>query len=133
MELELSREIISGLIDKAHEFNERDDVTRLEDESEPEIGDDDWAGQMAARYSTDPYYLELKGTIEELEPDQQITLVTLMWIGRGDYSLDEWDEALEHARESWNDHTADYLIGTPLLSDYLTEALEQVDSGEDEQ
>jgi hypothetical protein len=133
MELELSREIISGLIDKAHEFNERDDVTRLEDESEPEIGDDDWAGQMASRYSTDPYYLELKGTIEELEPDQQITLVTLMWIGRGDYSLDEWDEALEHARESWNDHTADYLIGTPLLSDYLTEALEQVDSGEDEQ
>jgi hypothetical protein len=133
VELDLNRDIVSGIIDRVHEFNERDDITPLEDETEPEIGDEEWSGQMASRYGTDPFYQQLKGTIEDLEPDQQITLVSLMWIGRGDYSLDEWDDVIKHARESWNDHTADYLIGTPLLADYLSEALEQLESTEDEQ
>jgi len=127
VELELSHEIVSNIIDKAHEFNERDDVTPLEDESEPAIDDIDWSGQMAARFGTDPFYQQLKTTIEDLEPDQQVSLVALMWLGRGDYSLDEWDEAIEHAEESWNDHSADYLIGTPLLPDYLADALEQIE------
>jgi len=32
----------------------------------------------------DPTYAELKTTIDDLEPDQQIRLVALMWLGRGD-------------------------------------------------
>lgn len=131
MELDLNRDIIDGIIDKAHEFNEREDVTPLEDETEPEIGDAELSGQMASRYGADPFYQQLKSTIDDLAPEQQITLVTLMWVGRGDYSIDEWDDALEHAEESWNDHTADYLIGTPLLADYLTEALEQVEDDDE--
>lgn len=131
MELDLNREIVSGIINKAHEFNERDDVTPLEDESEPEIGDADLSDMMSAQFGSDPYYQQLKASIEDLEPDQQMTLVALMWIGRGDYSPEEWSEALGHAEESWNDHTADYLIGTPLLADYLADALEQVEDAED--
>ncbi len=130
MELELSRDTVSGIIDNVREFNEHDDVTPLEDETEPAIDDEAWSGQMAERFGENPAYQRLKGTIEDLDPDQQITLVTLMWLGRGDYSVEEWDEALEHAQESWNDHTADYLIGTPLLADYLEEALEQVDEAD---
>jgi hypothetical protein len=46
-----------------------------------------------------------------------------MWVGRGDYEVDEWDTAVAQAAESANDRTADYLIGTPLLGDFLAEGL----------
>jgi hypothetical protein len=49
--------------------------------------------------------------------------VALMWLGRGDYDLEEWEDALEQARESWSAHTAEYLIATPLVADYLEEGL----------
>ena len=54
-----------------------------------------------------------------------------MWLGRGDYTLDEWDKALTDAGDSWNPRTAEYLIGTPLLADYLTEGLDQFDASPD--
>ena len=41
-----------------------------------------------------------------------------------DYELEEWDEALKFAEETWTDRTAEYLVGTPLLADYLAEGLQ---------
>ena len=61
-----------------------------------------------------------------------MTLVALMWVGRGDYLLGEWEEALEYAEEAWTEHTAEYLIGTPLLADYLAEALQQFETEADD-
>ncbi len=130
MEIELNREIVSAIIDKAHEFNEESDVTPLEDEVEPDIGDGDFSDAMVVKYGADPGYQRLKGAIEDLDPDQQMTLVAMMWVGRGDYTAAEWDEALQFAEENWTTHTADYLIGTPLLADYLAEALEQTEDDE---
>jgi hypothetical protein len=74
----------------------------------------------------DPAYAEIRATIEDLEPDQQVDLVSLMWLGRGDYGVDEWDNALADAGDAWNERTADYLIGTPLLAEYLSAGLEQL-------
>ena len=65
----------------------------------------------------------MKATIGDLDPDQQICLVALMWLGRGDFALEEWDDALEQARDAHNDRTSDYLIATPLVADYLEEGL----------
>ena len=124
-ELELNRDTVQFIIDKAHEFHERDEVTFPD---EPESANEDWSRQMASDFSGDPYYGELKSTVEDLEPDQQVSLVSLMWVGRGDYSLAEWEEAIDHAKDSWNEHTADYLIGTSLLADYLAEGLEIFDA-----
>ena len=47
---------------------------------------------------------------------------------RGDFSLEDWGDALNHAENSWNDHTADYLIGTALLGDYLADGLDHFES-----
>ena len=126
-EIELNRETVQFLIDKAREFHTRDDVTFDE---EPEIDDDDWSEQVSTNFASDPYYQEIKTTVEDLEPDQQMTLVALMWVGRGDFSIDEWDDALKEAEENWNENAADYLIGTPMLSDYLAEAIDQLESQE---
>lgn len=131
MEIDLNREIVLAIIDKAREFNEESDITPLEDKGEPDIGDVGLGDALVARYGTDPGYQQLKGAIEDLDPDQQMTLVAMMWVGRGDYTAAEWDEALEFAEENWTNHTADYLIGTPLLADYLSETLEQLEEDDD--
>ena len=127
-ELELNRDTINFIIDKAHEFHGREEVTFPE---EPLTANLSSARRLMENHGNDPYYQELKNIIEDLEPDQQISLVSLMWVGRGDYSVDEFGEALSHAADSWNDHTADYLIGTSLLADYLAEGMEQFEVGQE--
>ena len=129
IEVELNTETIEFLIDKAHEFHSRDDVVF---DDEPEIANEDWSRQVTADYGGDPYYQELRNVIDDLEPDQQVSLVALMWVGRGDFSADEWYDALAQAGERWTEHTADYLIGTALLADYLGEGLSQLQSLQDE-
>lgn len=66
---------------------------------------------------------EFRAVVDDLEPDQQMQLVALLWIGRGDYSSEDWDQALEDARDAWNPRTADYLISHPLLADDIEEGL----------
>ena len=126
-EIDLNRETVQFLIDRAREFHTQDDVTFDE---EPEFDDDDWSQQFSANFAADPYYQEIKTTVDDLEPDQQMTLVALMWVGRGDFSMDEWDDAFKEAEENWNENTAEYLLGTPMLSDYLAEAIDQLESAE---
>ena len=48
-----------------------------------------------------------------------------MWIGRGDFDAEEWDDAVLEAQERHNGREALYLAGTPLLADYLEEAADQ--------
>jgi len=110
--LNVNPETVRFIIDKAHEFQMLD--------VEPE---DDSAE------ARDPSYAELKATIDDLEPDQQVDLITLMWVGRGDYRAEEWQHALADARDRWNERTAEYLIETPLLSDYLSEGLDRLGVG----
>jgi hypothetical protein len=121
--LEVNPEIVCFIITKAHEFHAKEEVVIPEEASAP---GDDWALQVLADHSDDLTYLELSSTINDLEPDQQASLVALMWLGRGDYDADEWETVLQEARNSWNRRTADYLIGTPLVADYLEEALSQL-------
>src|SRR5271169_1807101 len=68
---------------------------------------------------------ELSGFIRDLNEDEQIDLVTLMWLGRGDGEIDNWRELRAEASRAHNNRTASYLIGTPMLADYLEEALSE--------
>lgn len=59
-------------------------------------------GALEARLTqphTDPAYDELTGVIDALNLEEQINLVALLWLGRGDYSEKEWEDALATARE----------------------------------
>jgi hypothetical protein len=118
--LGVNPETVCFLITKAHEFHTKEEVVLPE---EPFGPSDDWALQVLADHSDDPSYAELKNTINDLEPDQQVALVALMWLGRGDYDVAEWDQALATAGDAWNTRSAEYLIATPLVADYLEEGL----------
>lgn len=118
--IELNPDNVCFIIEKAREFHAKEQVSIPEAPTSPA---DDWALQVLADHLDDFSYRELRSTINDLEPDQQICLVALMWLGRGDFSLDEWDEALQTAQEAYNGRTAEYLIATPLVADYLEEGL----------
>ncbi len=62
---------------------------------------------------------ELAELLGDLNTDEAADLVALAWIGRGDYSGDDWDSARRGARERAEGPTARYLLGMPLLGDYL--------------
>ena len=61
--------------------------------------------------------------INSLSVDEQIDLVALAWLGRDDYSAADWPAVREEAARAHNQRTADYLLGTPLLGDFLEEGL----------
>jgi hypothetical protein len=71
-----------------------------------------------------------------LNEDEQVSLVALAWIGRGSFGPEELDEALSTARAERTNRTEDYLLGMPMLSDYLEEGLDRlgysVEDAEDE-
>ena len=71
----------------------------------------------------DSTYAELKHVIDDLNVDQQVELVALTWLGRGDFTPEEWGEAIGRARDARTNETSLYLMGIPLLSDYLEEGL----------
>jgi hypothetical protein len=68
---------------------------------------------------------ELTAFISALNFDEQVDLVTLMWMGRGDGTIADWYELRDTACSEHNNRTARYLLGTPLLGDYLAEGLVQ--------
>jgi hypothetical protein len=67
---------------------------------------------------------EIRSTIEDLDPNQQAELVALMWLGRGDYDIEEWDTAVQDAmEEEYAERTVEYLLAHPMVSDDLEEGL----------
>lgn len=79
-------------------------------------------------HNGDGVYHELKNAINILNDEERHNLVALMWLGRGTFMRDEWDNAVEQAKEASNDHTAEYLMRTPLFADYLEDGMNQMDS-----
>src|SRR5690606_2775901 len=125
MLLEVNPDTVRFIIDRLRQFQAKEGVTF------PDDADDDWARQILADYADDPVVAEVRSTIDDLDPDQQVELVALTWVGRGVFGPDEWEAALAQARDSWNERTADYLLGTPLAADFLEEGLEQIESADE--
>ena len=70
--------------------------------------------------------VELRELIADLNVDEASDLIALAWIGRGDYEASEWTEAVTAARERAGKRTAKYLLGMPMLADWLEDGLEAI-------
>ncbi|MDR3491643.1 MAG: DUF3775 domain-containing protein [Gammaproteobacteria bacterium] len=116
----INQEIVCNIITKAREINIADDLTLPDDQDE--LSDAEWK-QLLAEYQNDLSYQELKDLINELEPDQQQDIIALMYIGRGDFTKNEWKNASHQAHRIKRSNRAYYLISKSMLSDYLTEGL----------
>ncbi len=121
--LSIAPEKVCFVVIKARAFDVKVDVIEPDPGSNP--ADDDMR-EVLEDYEEDPTFDELKDFIQSLNVDEQIDLVALTWLGRGDGTKDEWSDLVQQAKDSRSDHTAEYLLGIPLLGDYLEEALSQL-------
>ena len=120
-ELAISTEKVGFLIVKARAFDVKDAPTDTDSGSNAA---DDGMIDVLEDSKDDPDVREIAGFINALTEDEQIDLVTLMRIGRGDGTAENWDEVRSEAARNHNSHTARYLLGEPLLGDFLAEGLD---------
>jgi Protein of unknown function (DUF3775) len=120
--LSISEEKLCFIVVKAREFDVKDEVTDPDDASNPT---DDAMISVLEDHIDDPVVQEISAVIRSMSVDEQIDLVTLAWLGRGDGTLDDWNQLRGEAARAHNNRTASYLLGMPLLPDYLEEALAQ--------
>ena len=123
MLLAINSEVVCELILKAREFHVQEGVTFPEDDlSVPSEESDPM--QILASHQDDLTYQEMTKAIQDLEPDQQVCLMAIMFIGRGDFEVSEWEQALTEAGENWEvGKTAEELLSDPQVADYLEEGL----------
>ena len=118
--LSISMDKVCFLIAKAEEFDAKDVVTESDPGSNP--SDDAMIGVLED-HKDDPVVAELVGFIHAMSEDEQIDLVTLAWVGRGDGTLADWDDLRAEAARTHNRRTPQYLLGMPLLANFLAEGL----------
>ena len=117
--LSISLERLGYIIEKAREWDA--EVPVDPDAASGSDAADDDERQILLDTPDNPTAQELRDAIESLNIDEREELLALVWLGRGDYDAQSWPEALQQARDSGNAHEASYLLGTPLLADYLEE------------
>ena len=118
--LTISPEKVCFIIIKAKEFDAKDEVTEPDPGSNPS---DDKEAAVLEDHEDDPVLEELTSLINSLSEDEQIDLVALAWLGRDDYSANDWAAVRQEAARARNERTASYLLGTPLLGDFLEEGM----------
>jgi len=122
-DLAIPVEKVAAILAKARQFDVKDVVTDLDSGSN---ASDDAMLSILEDHADDPVQAELIAMIRGLNEDEQVDLVALTWLGRGDGDLDDWQEIRAEAARAHNRRTAEYLLGIPLLGDYLEEALTQI-------
>ena len=123
LDLAIPLETVCFIIMKARQFDVKEAATEPDPGSNP-TDDNDVA--VLQDHADDPVQEELTSLISELSDDEQIDLVTLMWLGRDDYDASDWASLRVQAADARNEHTAGYLIGEPLLADHLTAGLNAI-------
>lgn len=127
--LAISPEKLGFIIAKAREFDVKDVVTDPDDASNPV---DDGMLAVLEDHPDDPVLDELRGFIGAMTEDEQIDLVALAWLGRGDGGVEDWAALREEASRAHNRRTASYLLGLPLLPNHLEDGLSQLGLSYDE-
>ncbi len=118
--LTISPEKVSYIILMAREFDAKDALT---DPDEGSNAADDMMVSVLEDNPDDPTEEELESFINDLSDDEQIDLVALAWLGRDNTTVEDWASIHAEARRAHNKRTAAYLLGMPLLGDYLGDGL----------
>jgi hypothetical protein len=120
-QLTISPQTAFFIIVKAREFDEQVATSDPESGSNPS---DDREVDVLEEDPDDAVEQELDAALGSLNVDEQLDLMALTWLGRGDSAT--FAEARKEAQEMRDKHIAVYLKGTPKLGDYLEEGLAQL-------
>ncbi|MDE1933092.1 DUF3775 domain-containing protein [Bradyrhizobium sp.] len=119
-ELNISPEKVAFLIEKTREFDVKEGVT---DPASGSNATDDNMVDVLEDDGHDPVAQEITGFVGSLTEDEQVDLIALMRLGRGDAEIEEWDRLRRETRDTREAPTARVLLDEPLVSDYLAEGL----------
>jgi Protein of unknown function (DUF3775) len=117
--LTIPLEKLAYIIEKAREF----DAQVPSDAEEGSNAADDDEREILLDTPDNPTEQELRDAIDGLGIPERQELLALMWLGRGDYDAESWSEALQQARQTQSASETAYLLGTPLLGDYIEEGV----------
>ncbi len=118
--LSISPDKVCHIVVKAREFDVQDV------ETDPDSGSnasDDAMASVLESHADDPTYDELVAFIDGLSDEEQVDLVALVWLGRGDGDIADWPDLRREAQRAHNKRTAAYLLGKPMLADHLEDGL----------
>jgi hypothetical protein len=107
---------------KAREFDEKVEQTDPDSGSNPT---DDVSVDALEFGAHDQTRHELVSAISDLNDGEQLDLIALVRVGRGDFALSEWDSARQTARDIGRTRTPRFFVEIPLVCDFLEEALSQ--------
>lgn len=119
----IDRETLAFIILKARAF---DALVGADDPSDASDSVDDRFVDALEDEADNPTQRELRAAIAGLNSDACAQLVALAWLGRGDYEAAEWGEAVEAARSRAETSTARYLMGIPLLADFIEDGADKL-------
>ena len=118
--LTISPEKVCFIVVKAREFDAKDPTTEPDPGSNPT---DDGGIAVLEEHEDDPVAEELQSFIDALSEDEQVDLVALAWLGRDGTGAGDWPDTRREAARAHNERTAGYLLGMPMLADFLEEGL----------
>lgn len=125
-ELRISTEKICAFIEAARELAGKVPSTAGDRTS---TGDDSKLQTIVDEPEQDPYERderrrEMVEFVAGLNVEEQTDLLALIWIGRGDYELEDWESALAEAEARIAARDPDYMIGDSALPEYLGDGLD---------
>jgi len=119
-ELSISSEKVCFLIVKAREFDVQDGSSDTDSGSN---ASDDRMIDVLEEGGENAVQQEIRIFIAEMDDEEKADLIGLLRLGRGDGTMEEWDDMRTEGFEEHAGNVAAYLLGEPMLGDYLEEAL----------
>ena len=119
VDLGISLEAVATVVDHARALQGKEETDPAQVSE-----DEDSEAALLQQTPDDMTAGALRAFIADLNEDERASLTALAWVGRGDYGVDEWDEARGLAAERAEGRdTADYLLGMDNLGDLLAEGV----------
>lgn len=120
--LTITPESAFAILLKAREFDVKVPQTDPDSGSNPS---DDNSVDALEFGPADDTRRELVSAIHGLNEDEQRDLIALIFLGREDFTIEQWHEARLAAGEIGRQNVPRFVAEIPLVSDYLEEGLSQ--------
>ena len=121
--MNIAEQSVRNLILRARAYDSKEQIDDFE--PDPDTAETD-AVESLQTGDKDPIRDEIENWLGGLDEEALAELVALYWIGRGDFEGRDFPAAVREARGRRTTPTADYLLGAPLMGDYLEIGLDAV-------